>query len=159
MSTNTQSGARQREAVAEILGGILADQHVLYVKTRSFHWNVTGPQFSVLHALFEKQYDALAEAIDETAERIRALGAPSPGSMAEFLKAARLKEHIGRAPNAHAMLETLLADHEAMARQLRADADRCAGELNDASTNDFLIGLLQEHEKTAWMLRAHLEQA
>lgn len=159
MNTNIGLEARQREGVAAILGGFLADQHVLYVKTRNFHWNVTGPQFAVLHELFEKQYDALAEVIDETAERIRSLGLPSPGSMAEFLKLARLKEHVGRAPDAHTMLETLLADHEAVVRQLRADAERCAGEWNDAGTNDFLIEMMQAHEKTAWMLRAHLERA
>lgn len=144
-------------AVVEILRKQLADQHVLYVKTRNFHWNVKGPHFSELHKLYETQYDQLAEAIDETAERIVMLGGTAPGSMADYLTIARLKEHKGRLPKASDMTAELLADHEAVIRQLREDIDTVDGDLGDAGTADFLTGLMQDHEKTAWMLRAHLE--
>jgi starvation-inducible DNA-binding protein len=144
-------------AIAEILKKHLADQHVLYVKTRNFHWNVKGLRFTELHKLFEEQYTQLAEAIDSTAERIRMLGAAAPGSMSEFLGLARLSEHKGRAPKDTEMIAELLADHESIIRQLREDIDTVGGDLGDAGTADFLTGLMQDHEKTAWFLRAHLE--
>ncbi|MBL8219266.1 MAG: DNA starvation/stationary phase protection protein [Bryobacterales bacterium] len=144
-------------AIVEILSKILADQHILYVKSRNFHWNVTGPNFSQLHKLYEDQYNQLAEAIDSTAERIRMLGAPAPGSMADFLAHARLSEHRGHSPRAGEMTAILLADHEAIIRNLREDIDTVNDDLGDAGTADFLTGLIQDHEKAAWFLRAHLE--
>lgn len=148
---------KQRNGVVEILNNTLADLHVLYVKTRNYHWNVTGIQFRDFHKLLEDQYDQLSEAIDEVAERVRQLGAPAPGSMQEYLKRARLKEDSGTPPDAMTMIANLRDDHEAAIRQLRADADACDSQFNDSGTNDFLIGLMQQHEKTAWMLRAILE--
>jgi starvation-inducible DNA-binding protein len=154
MSTNIGLNDGQRDGATRILAGVLGDLHVLYVKTRNYHWNVTGPHFNDLHKWFGEQHDQLAAAIDEVAERIRALGRRSPGSMAEFLQAARLTEQSPQqTPDARGMVAALLADHESAVRQLRADAERC-NELGDAGTNDFLIGLMQDHEKTAWMLRA-----
>ena len=143
----------QRAGVVTLLTGLLADEYVLYTKTRNYHWNVTGPHFNDLHKLFEAQYDALAETVDEVAERIRTLGAPTPASLAEFTKQTRLREHPGEYPDARTMLGNLLADHEALARTLRADLETAAS-AGDAGTNDFLTGLLEKHEKTAWMLRA-----
>lgn len=151
--------ASEREGVVHLLQGNLADLHVLYIKTRNFHWNVVGPRFSQLHKFFEEQYDALEEAIDEVAERIRSLGGISAGSMAEFLKLARLSEHTGPLPNADGMIAALLADHEAIIRQLRHDLDTVNEKYHDAGTSDFLTGLMEAHEKMAWMLRAHLETA
>ncbi len=156
MKPNLGLSGKARDAVHEALVRLLADEHVLYVKTRNFHWNVTGLQFGVLHELFEKQYDALAEVIDEVAERIRILGGVAPGSMKEFLKLARLDEQPGGLLEAEKMIAILLGDHESVIRSLR-EAIRVADEAGDAGTNDFLTGLLEDHEKTAWMLRAHLE--
>jgi starvation-inducible DNA-binding protein len=155
MKPNLGLSSKAREAVIEALSVLLADEHVLYVKTRNFHWNVTGAHFGPLHALFEGQYDALAESIDEIAERIRALAGIAPGSMAEFLKLARLVENSGKPPKDIEMIARLLADHESIIRSLRT-AIALAGKHGDEGTADFLTGLMEAHEKTAWMLRAHL---
>ncbi|MFN7936266.1 MAG: DNA starvation/stationary phase protection protein [Bryobacteraceae bacterium] len=150
-------GADAASAIVEILKKHLADQHVLYVKTRNFHWNVTGMHFAQLHKLFEDQYGQLAEAIDSTAERIRMLGSVAPGSMTEFLGQARLREHEGHPPKAKEMASLLLADHESIIRQIREDIGVVDDKLGDVGTADFLTGLLQDHEKMAWFLRAHVE--
>jgi starvation-inducible DNA-binding protein len=144
---------KDRDAVVKLLEALLADLHVLYVKTRSFHWNVEGPHFNDLHKVFEGQYDAIGEEIDEVAERIRALGAPVTAALGVFSKAAKLKDHIGPPPGAARMVALLLDDHEAVIRNLRADQN-LANEKGDQGTCDFLIGLMEAHEKTAWMLRA-----
>lgn len=155
MKPNLGLSAKALDSVVGALAVLLADEHVLYVKTRNFHWNVTGPHFGPLHALFEKHYDELAETIDEIAERIRALGGTAPGSMAAFLKLARLSEATGRPPKDSEMIAVLLADHEAVIRELRGTIE-LAGKHGDEGTADFLTGLMEAHEKTAWMLRAHL---
>ncbi len=135
------------------LDAVLADEYLLYTKTRNFHWNVVGPRFNDLHKFFEAQYEVLDGFVDGVAERSRALGGRSLGSMKEFLSRARLKESAGRSPKADAMLGELLGDHEALIRSLRADVDE-SGRLGDQGTADFLTGLLEEHEKMAWMLRS-----
>jgi starvation-inducible DNA-binding protein len=144
-----------REAVIAILNTLLADEYLLYTKTRNFHWNVTGMQFNDLHKFFEAQYEALDDTVDEVAERVRALGGRAFGTLEEFRKAARLTEHPGAVPAAREMLGALLADHEALARTLRADVDT-ATERKDVGTADFLTALLEAHEKAAWMLRSFL---
>ena len=151
-----EDGARQE--IVEILNKRLADTFVLYVKTLNYHWNVTGIEFQQLHGLFRGQYEALAESIDEIAERIRKLGGFAIGTLDEYKQNSAIEEQPGRIPNAEAMIRNLLNDHETVIRQLRADADKTE-ELEDMATNDFLIGLVEEHETTAWMLRAHLENA
>jgi starvation-inducible DNA-binding protein len=148
---------RSRDAVVELLNAVLADEYLLYTKTRNYHWNVRGPQFSELHRLFEKQYEELEEVVDEVAERARSLGGDALGTMTEFLQRARLKEAPGEYPTARDMLANLLADHEALVRQLRGDLVTCLEQHGDAGTSDFLTGLMERHEKTAWMLRAFLE--
>lgn len=155
MKPNLGLSSKARDAVIGSLAVLLADEHVLYVKTRNFHWNVTGPHFGALHAFFEKQYDELAETIDEIAERILSLGGTAPGSMAAFLKLARLSEDTGKPPKDLEMIAVLLADNEAVVRELRG-AIELAGKQGDEGTADFLTGLLEGHEKAAWMLRAHL---
>jgi starvation-inducible DNA-binding protein len=145
---------RQRDSVIGILKKVLADEYVLYTKTRNFHWNVTGPRFHDLHKFFESQYEAIDEVIDEVAERIRALGGFSTGSLKEFLADARLREHSGGPRNAGEMTSALLADHEAVIRTLRVDLAQAINEFDDAGTSDFLTGIMEGHEKTAWMLRA-----
>jgi len=146
---------KARKEIAGLLSKLLADAFVLSTKTRNAHWNVVGPDFHAMHLFFEGQYQQLAESIDEIAERIRSLGHNSPGSLAEMLKLARLKELPGATHPSRKWIEALLADHEQAIRQLRDDATKCA-KLGDDGTNDFLIGLMERHEKTAWMLRASL---
>lgn len=146
----------ERSSVIQVLEAILADQHVLYLKTRNFHWNLTGPRFSSLHEFFENQYKALELAIDETAERIRMVGGVSPGSMAEFLKLSSLSEKPGKLLDGEDAIRQLKADHESAIRALR-EAIEAAGNADDVGTEDFLTNLLQAHEKSAWMLRSYLE--
>jgi starvation-inducible DNA-binding protein len=145
-----------RQKVIDILNTLLADEFLLYTKTRNYHWNVTGPQFNDLHKFFETQYEALDEVIDEVAERVRALGGRALGTLEEFRAAARLGEKAGPVPSARDMLASLLADHEALIRALRSDVDTVTDRQRDVGTADFLTGLLEQHEKTAWMLRSFL---
>jgi len=146
---------KDRLAVADMLQAVLADAHLLYMKTRKYHWNVQGPRFHMLHVLFEEQYTLIAASIDEIAERIQMLGCMANGTFAEMLKRGQIKEQPGVNPPAQQMVSDLLADHETIIRALREAADQ-AEEHNDMGTNDFLIGLMQSHEKMAWMLRATL---
>jgi starvation-inducible DNA-binding protein len=156
MSPNLGITDKNRTAVVAILNPILADEYLLYTKTRNYHWNVVGPQFNDLHKFFESQYEALNEVIDEVAERTRTLGGRALGTLAEFVQHARFKERPGERPEARGMIADLLADHEALVRQLRDDVEAVT-KLGDTGTTDFLTGLLEKHEKMAWMLRAFLE--
>ena len=149
---------RQREAVVDILNARLSDTVTLYVKTRKYHWNVRGIEFAQLHKFFEKQYDEIAEAMDEIAERVRQVGGIASGTMDEFLRTTALKEQPGVNPDAHDMISDLLHDHETVIKQLRKDVDATADEYHDLGTSDFLTALMEAHEKMAWMLRAHLEE-
>ena len=157
MSPNIGLLEEQREGVVAILNTLLADEYLLYTKTRNYHWNVVGPQFNELHKFFEAQYNELNEIVDDVAERGRVLGGHALGTMTEFLKYTRLEEQTGYYPDARDMIADLLADHEALIRHLRGDLETCAERYHDAGTNDFLIGLMEQHEKMAWMLRAFLE--
>ncbi|MBI2337031.1 MAG: DNA starvation/stationary phase protection protein [Deltaproteobacteria bacterium] len=154
MKPNIGISEENQRGVVAILNTLLSDEYVLYTKTRNFHWNVTGMQFNDLHKFFESQYDALAEVVDEVAERVRAIGGVALGSMAEFVKNTRLKEVPGQSISARDMLASLLADHETVIRHLRVDLKACADQYGDAGTNDFLTGLMEKHEKMAWMLRS-----
>jgi starvation-inducible DNA-binding protein len=157
MHPNIGLSDKQREGVVGILNTLLADEYLLYTKTRNYHWNVVGPQFNDLHKFFEAQYNALSEIVDDVAERSRSLGGSALGTMTEFLKFTRLKEESGYYPEARNMIANLLADHEALICHLRVDLETCAEAYHDAGTNDFLTGLMEQHEKMAWMLRAFLE--
>ncbi len=145
-----------RGKVAKLLAPLLADEYVLQAKTRNAHWNVVGRDFHAMHLFFETQYTQLAVFIDQIAERIRTLGAESPGSLAAFLKLTHLKELDSRLAHSEHFVKALLADHEKIIREMR-DAAKACQKLEDDGTNDFIIGLMQEHEKFAWMLRASLE--
>jgi starvation-inducible DNA-binding protein len=145
-----------RTSVVKILNTLLADEFVLYTKTRRFHWNVVGSDFSELHKFFEAQYDEVDEIIDEVAERARALGGTASGSLKEFIAASRIEEQAGKNPDSRGMIEALLVDHESIIRSLRGDIKAVGDKHGDAGTNDFLTGLLEQHEKMAWMLRAYL---
>lgn len=149
--------ADTRKKTARLLSEILADQHVLYIKKRNYHWNLVGGRFHSLHEHFETLYTELAAAIDETAERIRMIGCVPPGSMGEFLELASLKEDKGSLVAGDDAIQSLLEDHEACIRKLRESAEKIEEELGDAGTGDFVIELMQKHEMTAWMLRSYLE--
>ena len=158
MQPNIGLSAAQREGVVEILNKLLADEFVLYTKTRNYHWNVVGPRFNDLHKFFESQYDQLEEIIDDTAERARALGGHAIATLTEYQKLARLQEHPGTYPAADEMLHNLHADHETVIRQLRTDLADAQDKCGDAGTADFLTGLMETHEKMAWMLRSFISE-
>ena len=143
---------QDRLEIAEGLSRLLADTYSLYLKTHNFHWNVTGPMFNTLHLMFETQYTELAPAVDEIAERIRALGVPAPGSYSQFAERTSIKEETG-VPSAEEMIAQLVKDHEAVAKTARSvfPAAESAG---DEPTADLLTQRMQIHEKTAWMLRS-----
>lgn len=157
MTPNIGISGSNRDQTVTILNALLADEYVLYTKTRNYHWNVVGPQFNDLHKFFESQYEELNDIVDDVAERARTLGGKARGTLAEFARHARLKEHPGQYPAAPAMLSNLLADHAAVIRSLRTDLATVIDKHGDAGTSDFLTGLMEKHEKMAWMLRAFLE--
>ena len=141
---------------SSVLSTILSNEMTLYIKTRKFHWNVTGESFMELHKLFEGQYKELEEAIDEVAERIGKLGHKTIGTMQEFSKLATIKEHPGKHDSSKEMLKELLKDHETIIVELRKDIEDCVEKNKDAGTADFLTGLMEHHETTAWILRRYL---
>lgn len=157
MKTNIGLDDEARLEIGSLLNLLLADETVLYVTTRDYHWNVTGPEFLSLHQQFEEQYRQIADWIDEVAERARAIGVGARGNWADLVKAARLSADPGTGLPAARMLAELLALHEDLIVQLRTDSETCATRFKDAGTADFLTGLMERHEKAAWMLRAQLE--
>ncbi len=145
-----------RAEVGQRLNLLLADEYVLYATTHDYHWNVTGPNFEGLHVLFETQYSQVHEFLDAIAERARAIGVGARGSWADLTKAARAAAQPGTDLPAEGMLLELVTLHEDLAIQLRGDVAN-ATRLADIGTADFLTGLLEKHEKAAWMLRSHLQ--
>lgn len=146
---------KHREDISKGLAHFLADTYTLYLKTHNFHWNVTGPMFPTLHLMFEGQYGELAVAVDDIAERIRALGMKAPGSYAEFSKLTTIKESVGEVTSTQ-MIADLVAGHEAVIRTGRG-LFAMVNEAHDEPTTDLLVQRLRVHEKTAWMLRSMLE--
>jgi starvation-inducible DNA-binding protein len=140
----------------DILSAVLSDAMTLYIKTRKFHWNVSGESFMELHKLFQAQYTELEETIDEIAERINKLGAKTIGTMKEFGKLARIKESPDKYPSQKDMIKELLIDHESVVVHLRKDIDALTKKGKDVGTVDFLTGMIQQHETTAWILRRYL---
>ena len=145
-----------RKTIANGLSRLLADTYTLYLKTHNFHWNVTGPMFQTLHLMFETQYNELALAVDQIAERIRALGYPAPGTYGEYAKLSSIKETEG-VPKAEEMIRLLVEGQEAVVRTARSIFPSVE-QVNDEPTADLLTQRMQVHEKTAWMLRSLLEQ-
>ena len=139
-----------------VLTQVLSDEHVLYVKLRNYHWNVTGAHFAELHGLFAEQFGILASHIDSVAERIRALGAHTPGTMTEYLQRTALREQTGKVRAANEMLRNLLGDHESIIRFIRESLELPAGSALDLGSSDLLTCVMRDHEKMAWMLRAIL---
>jgi len=147
-----------RNGSIDVLNTLLADEFVLYTKTRNYHWNVTGPDFSELHKFFEAEYEELETIMDDVAERARALGGNAVATLKEYTKLTRLDEFQGDYPGAEKMIANLVSDHEAVIRVLRTDLEACANKFGDMGTCDFLTGLMEQHEKMAWMLRSYLER-
>ena len=139
--------------VVESLERLLADSYALYLKTQSYHWNVTGPMFTTLHTLFESQYTELATAIDEVAERIRALGSPAPGSFTQFSALSTVVEDTS-VPKADDMVRLLEADQEKVVVSAKSVV-RAAEDANDDASVDLGVRRIDVHEKNAWMLRSH----
>lgn len=146
---------KHRREIAESLSRLLADTYTLYLKTHNFHWNVRGPLFNTLHLMFEQQYTELATAVDEIAERIRALGFPAPGSYAQFRDLTSITEETG-VPSAQEMIAQLTKDQEIVVRTAR-EVFPVAEAAHDEPTADLLTQRMQIHEKTAWMLRSMLD--
>lgn len=138
-----------------LLSTLLSDEMALYIKTRKFHWNVSGESFMELHKLFQDQYTELEETIDEIAERIGKLGSKTIGTMKEFSDLTRLKDSPNVYPSQKEMLAELLGDHETVIVELRKDIDE-SEKTKDAGTTDFLTGIMQLHETIAWVLRRYL---
>jgi starvation-inducible DNA-binding protein len=150
-------GEKDRGAIAGGLSRLLADTYTLYLTTHNFHWNVTGPMFNTLHAMFMTQYTELWNAVDPIAERIRSLGHSAPGSYAQFGALSSIADVPATPPRAMEMVRILVQGHEAVARTARA-VFPIAAEADDQPTADLLTQRLDIHEKTAWMLRSLLEE-
>ena len=155
MKINLGISDEARLEIGQMLNLLLADEFVLYATTRDYHWNVTGPSFRSLHLEFEAQFEQTARWIDNVAERARAIGVGARGNWADLTKGARTSADPGIGLAAEHMVSELLALHEDLAIQLRSDVADCT-RLGDVGTADFLTGLLEKHEKAAWMLRSIL---
>ncbi len=155
-SLNIGVDKKDRQELASRLSKVLADTYLLNLKTQNFHWNVVGPHFYGLHKLTEAQYEDMAEAIDDIAERIRAIGHPAPGSFVQFATLSRIEEETGR-PSAEDMIKQLVRDNEICCRNLREAAEE-AENLKDMNTADLLIERIGQHEENIWMLRSVLSQ-
>ena len=147
--------AKQIEDNVKALSVLLADEHILYTKTRNAHWNVEGADFHAMHVFFESQYDELEEIIDEVAERIRQLGQMAPGSLKEFIQLTNLSEKKLSKNDSQSFIKALLEDQESIISYIREAVEKME-DSKDFGTEDFLVGLLEKHEKMAWMLRGHL---
>ncbi|MBK7307760.1 MAG: DNA starvation/stationary phase protection protein [Chitinophagaceae bacterium] len=156
MKINIGLSEKNLKNSAEQLSGVLANEMTLYIKTRKFHWNVSGESFMELHKLFEAQYTQLEESIDEIAERIGKLGHKTIGTMQEFSKLSSIKESPGKYASSKDLLVELLKDHETVIVMLRKDVDEAGEKNKDAGTADFLTGLMEQHETIAWTLRRYL---
>ncbi len=149
-----ETGIDDKQLVAANVAACLADSYLLMVKTQAYHWNAVGPLFYSIHALTEAQYEDMFAAIDELAERIRALGYPAPSSIADMIGLAEIQEDIGN-PTTEEMVANLVADHEIAARRFRESAER-ADDTRDLVTADLLTSRIAFHEKASWMLRSIL---
>lgn len=144
-----------QESTAKALGQLLADSYTLYLKTHNYHWNVRGPMFTTLHTLFEVEYTELALAVDEIAERIRALGFPAPGTYREFGAMTKIVEPTGPV-KATDMITDLGNDQDTIVAAAKA-VFQAAEEAGDQASADLAVRRMELHQKNAWMLRSHLE--
>lgn len=149
---------KDNEDVVYLLNTLLANEYVLYTKTRNAHWNVTGSNFYELHKFFEIQYGVLDVMIDDIAERIRALGQLSLGSMKDFLRITLLNEDKLDFSNSAHFIQALTTDHEIIILMIRNDIIPISIKSKDPGTADFVTGLMEQHEKMIWMLRSFLAE-
>lgn len=143
--------------VAAMLGKVLATTHALGIKTRNYHWNVEGPHFAALHALFDDQYNELTAAIEAVAERMRAVGAYAPGGLDAFARLSSIKDAPESPPSALTMVADLAAGHRAAAEDAR-QALEASQEAGDEVTLELMVQRVDAHDKAAWMLDAHLSK-
>lgn len=156
MTINIGLSQQQLQGSTTILNQLLADEFTLYLKTRNYHWNVLGIQFHDLHKFFEGLYEDLDGVVDEVAERARSLDASVVATLVDFSKTTQIKEEHKQGLDAKQMIENLLQDNEQVIRSLRESIEKTQEEFGDSGTADFLTGLMEKHEKTAWMLRSML---
>lgn len=145
-----------RQAVAVQLTKLLADEYVLYTKTRNAHWNVEGPDFHSMHLFFESQYEQLDEIMDGVAERIRSIGHFAPATLKSFLSLTHLTEVVDSKNDSLTFLKELLEDHFSIIEFIRGNIEPFASKYSDYGSSDYITGLMEQHEKLAWMLKAHL---
>ena len=157
MKTNIGITEANRKAVSDQLAKLLADEYVLYTKTRNAHWNVEGPDFHSMHVFFESQYEQLDEIMDSVAERIRMLGHYAPATLKSFLQLTHLAELVERSNDSMGFIRELVEDHGSIIEFIRGNINTFANDYHDLGTSDFITGLMEEHEQMAWMLRAHLK--
>lgn len=146
---------KNADAVAAELAKLLADEFVLYTKTRNAHWNVTGDNFHAMHIFFEKQYTQLEGLIDSVAERMRKIGHYAPATLREYLELTHLTEYSDRTNDGLGYMKDLLSDHESIIDFLRGNVTPFADKYKDYGTSDFITGLMETHEEMAWMIRSY----
>jgi starvation-inducible DNA-binding protein len=146
-----------RQSVANELAKMLADENVLYIKTKNAHWNIEGPDFYDKHKFFESQFGQLDEFIDSVAERIRSIGHYAPATLKSYLSLTHLTEKTRDHNDGQSFVKELLEDHESIIINLREQIHPFANEYHDLGTSDFITGLMESHEKMAWFLRSHLK--
>ena len=156
MKANIGISDKNSKEVASVLNKILADEYLLYTKTRNYHWNIEGSNFMEMHLFFESQYNTIDEAIDEIAERVRQIGHYAQGRLKDFIKQSQLVEQEYTSDQ-KSQLQNLLDDHEAIIRFLRLHIDIFTDKYKDAGNADFITGLMEKHEKMAWFLRSYLK--
>lgn len=157
MKTTIGINEANRESVANELAKILADEYVLYTKTKKAHWNIEGPDFYDKHKFFEAQFGELDAIVDSVAERIRTLGHYVDAMLKAFLSVTRFTEQKSEKNDSAGYLKELLVDHETLIMSLRGNIPVFANDYNDLGTSDFITGLMETHEKMAWFLRSHLK--
>lgn len=157
MKTQIGISETNRQTVANALAKNLADENILYIKTKDAHWNIEGIDFYDKHKLFETQLQQLDEIIDSMAERIRSLGHYAPASLKAFLELTHLTEMTREKNDSEGFIRELLADHEVIIIKLRENIHPFANESKDLGSSDFITGIMEIHEKMAWFLRSHLK--
>ena len=156
MKPNIEISDDHLKEVATLLNNLLADEYVLYTKTKNAHWNIQGSGFMELHTFFQSQYEALDIMVDDIAERVRSLGHFDLGSLKNFLSVTHMLENDDDFGNQKQIIQTLLNDHETIIRITRNELIPVSDKYKDLGTTDFLTGLMKQHEKMTWMLRAYL---
>ncbi|RYE22104.1 MAG: DNA starvation/stationary phase protection protein [Sphingobacteriaceae bacterium] len=157
VQANIGISEEHKQLIANDMQKVLADEVVLYIKTRNYHWNIEGDNFMELHKLYQKMYEQMEEFIDDTAERIRTIGHYAQGRLKDFIQQTQLVEQ-DYTNEQQDQFRNLLDDHETIIRYLRQLVDKFADEYGDAGNADYLTGLMEEHEKLAWFLRNYIQK-